>query len=60
MPDDSPQSTSVRKDAVSAVVELTDQELAEVSGGTFDIEQVLAVGAQSSGTGAGKVTFNPF
>jgi hypothetical protein len=27
---------------------------------SFDIEQVLNIGSQSSGAGAGKVTFNPF
>ena len=37
--------------------ELGDEQLAAVSGG---IEQVLNIGSQSSGAGAGKVTFNPF
>jgi hypothetical protein len=32
----------------------------EVKDYSFDIEQVLNVGAQASGAGAGKVTFNPF
>ena len=32
----------------------------EVSDYSFDIEQVLNIGSQSSGAGAGKVTFNPF
>jgi type VI protein secretion system component Hcp len=42
--------------------ELTPNELDQVSGGkgTFDIEQTLNIGSQSTGAGAGKVTFNPF
>ena len=32
----------------------------EVSDYSFDIEQALSIGSQSSGAGAGKVTFNPF
>ena len=28
--------------------------------GSFDIEQVLNIGSQSTGAGAGKVSFNPF
>jgi len=44
--------------------ELTLNELDQVSGGkyTFDIEQTLNIGSQSTGAGAGagKVTFNPF
>src|ERR1700733_7831253 len=32
----------------------------EIDDFSFDIEQVLNVGSQSSGAGAGKVTFNPF
>jgi bacteriocin-like protein len=41
--------------------ELNEHELNKVSGGdSFDIEQVLNIGSQSSGAGAGKVTFNPF
>jgi type VI secretion system secreted protein Hcp len=32
----------------------------EVSDYSFDIEQVLNIGSQSAGAGAGKVTFNPF
>jgi hypothetical protein len=55
---------------------LSDDELNTVAGGTgktaiskpafevndysFDIEQVLNIGSQGSGAGAGKVTFNPF
>jgi type VI secretion system secreted protein Hcp len=34
--------------------------LFEVEDYSFDIEQVLNIGSQSSGAGAGKVTFNPF
>ena len=32
----------------------------EVEDYSFDIEQTLNIGSQSSGAGAGKVTFNPF
>src|SRR5579863_4851988 len=32
----------------------------EIDDFSFDIEQVLNIGSQSSGAGAGKVTFNPF
>ena len=32
----------------------------EIDDFNFDIEQVLNIGSQSSGAGAGKVTFNPF
>jgi type VI secretion system secreted protein Hcp len=32
----------------------------EVEDYSFDIEQVLNIGSQSKGAGAGKVTFNPF
>jgi type VI secretion system secreted protein Hcp len=32
----------------------------EVDDYSFDIEQTLSIGSQSSGAGAGKVTFNPF
>jgi type VI secretion system secreted protein Hcp len=34
--------------------------LFEVEDYSFDIEQVLNIGSQSTGAGAGKVTFNPF
>jgi hypothetical protein len=44
--------------------ELTGSELNSVVGGVStpvnNIEQVLSIGSQSSGAGAGKVTFNPF
>jgi hypothetical protein len=40
--------------------EISDRELDTIVGGSFDIEQVLNIGSQSSGAGAGKVTFNPF
>ncbi len=32
----------------------------EVQDYSFDVEQTLSIGSQSSGAGAGKVTFNPF
>jgi type VI secretion system secreted protein Hcp len=34
--------------------------LFEIEDYSFDIEQILNIGSQSSGSGAGKVTFNPF
>jgi type VI secretion system secreted protein Hcp len=34
--------------------------LFELEDYSFDIEQVLNIGSQSSGAGAGKITFNPF
>jgi type VI protein secretion system component Hcp len=34
--------------------------LFEVADYSFDIEQILSIGSQSSGAGAGKVSFNPF
>ena len=41
--------------------ELSEQDLNKVSGGeSFDLEQVLNIGSQSTGTGAGKIGFNPF
>lgn len=36
------------------------QDLFEISDFSFDIEQTLSIGSNSSGAGAGKVTFNPF
>ena len=43
---------------------LTDRELDAIAGGssgaTADIEQVLNIGSQSSGAGAGKIKFNEF
>ena len=44
--------TSAGPNGSSAVFEIEDF--------SFDIEQVLNIGSQSSGAGAGKVTFNPF
>jgi len=39
---------------------LTAGTVFEIDDFSFDIEQVLNIGSQSSGAGAGKVTFNPF
>jgi type VI secretion system secreted protein Hcp len=36
------------------------QGLFEIEDFSFDIEQTLNIGSQSTGAGAGKVTFNPF
>jgi len=41
----------------TTAAELPTRELDRIVGG---IEQVLNIGSQSSGAGAGKVTFNPF
>ena len=38
----------------------TSHYLCEVTDYSFDIEQILNIGSQSRGAGAGKVTFNPF
>jgi len=38
----------------------TASQLFEVEDYSFDIEQVLNIGSQSTGAGAGKITFNPF
>lgn len=38
----------------------TNGGLFEVEDYSFDIEQTLGIGSQSTGAGAGKVTFNPF
>lgn len=43
-----------------AVGGLSNHGLFEVEDYSFDIEQVLNIGSQSSGAGAGKITFNPF
>ena len=40
--------------------QLTQGKIFEVEDYSFDIEQTLNIGSQSSGAGAGKVTFNPF
>src|SRR3954451_9579978 len=37
-----------------------DRALFEIEDFSFDIEQTLNIGSQSTGAGAGKVTFNPF
>ena len=55
---------SERPSAVPTKDELGEQELNNVSGGagqdySFDIEQVLNIGSQSSGSGASKVIINP-
>jgi hypothetical protein len=34
--------------------------LFEIEDFSFDLEQTLNIGSQSTGAGAGKVTFNPF
>jgi type VI secretion system secreted protein Hcp len=40
--------------------DITPGKVFEIDDFSFDIEQVLNIGSQSSGAGAGKVTFNPF
>ena len=44
----------------SAVHYPPNNNLFEIEDYSFDIEQTLNIGSQSSGAGAGKVTFNPF
>lgn len=39
---------------------LTAGNVFEVEDYSFDVEQTLNIGSQSSGAGAGKITFNPF
>jgi type VI secretion system secreted protein Hcp len=39
---------------------LANGSIFEIDDFSFDIEQVLNIGSQSSGAGAGKVTFNPY
>ncbi len=57
---------STAKQSATTVItyELSNQDLDTVAAGgsavAFDIEQVLNIGSQSGGAGAGKVTFNPF
>ena len=50
------------KDGLSAAFAAANDAhgLFEVEDYSFDIEQVLNIGSQSSGAGAGKITFNPF
>src|SRR5580658_2085342 len=38
----------------------SNSQVFEIDDFSFDIEQVLNIGSQSTGTGAGKITFNPF
>jgi type VI secretion system Hcp family effector len=51
---DSPELAKPFADAAAAT------GLFEVEDYSFDIEQTLGIGSQSTGAGAGKVTFNPF
>jgi type VI secretion system Hcp family effector len=55
---DSCTFTTLQQGAVSNPV--TKGNTFEIDDFSFDVEQVLNVGSQSSGAGAGKVTFNPF
>ena len=53
-----PNSAPQKEDSITKKNdELGEDELNKVTGGT---EQTLNIGSQSSGAGAGKVTFNPF
>jgi bacteriocin-like protein len=38
--------------------ELTDEQLNQVTGGSFDIENPTTIGSGTSGAGAGKIKFN--
>lgn len=48
------------EDLAKNPVPLTSGQVFEVEDYSFDIEQTLNIGSQSSGAGAGKITFNPF
>jgi len=45
---------------VTTVAGVTNNGLFEVEDYSFDIEQTLNIGSGGSGSGAGKITFNPF
>lgn len=45
---------------MAAAAKATPAGIFEIEDYSFDIEQTLNIGSQSSGAGAGKVTFNPF
>jgi hypothetical protein len=55
------RKTKAAKTHVKPENEITDVELDKVTGGRKAGEQPKeAIGSQSTGAGAGKVTFNPF
>jgi type VI secretion system Hcp family effector len=55
------QSAQDSKELVQPFVDATSSNgLFEIEDYSFDIEQALSIGSQSTGAGAGKVTFNPF
>jgi type VI protein secretion system component Hcp len=43
-----------------AAAKATPPQLFEIEDYSFDVEQTLNIGSQSTGAGAGKITFNPF
>jgi len=51
---------SAFKGATLSGGKLTFGQIFEIEDYSFDIEQVLNIGSQAGGSGAGKVTFNPF
>jgi type VI secretion system secreted protein Hcp len=57
---DDPNLFSPFQTAFSGVKKAGRCGLFEIEDYNFDIEQTLNIGSQSSGAGAGKVTFNPF
>jgi type VI secretion system secreted protein Hcp len=57
---DSPELYKPFGDAFDGIKKEGRCGLFEIEDYSFDIEQVLNIGSQSSGAGAGKVTFNPF
>ncbi len=60
---DNPQSEE-RHGAEAKIVNVKDEitlaDLDKVTGGETSKAQTLNIGSQSSGSGAGKITFNPF
>ena len=58
---DMKQSQQDNKDLAKPFTDaFANKGLFEVEDYSFDIEQTLGIGSQSTGAGAGKVTFNPF
>ncbi len=49
-----------KEQLMSTPYKLTQGNVFEIEDFSFDIEQTLNIGSQSSGAGAGKITFNPF
>jgi type VI secretion system secreted protein Hcp len=48
------------EELMSKPTKVTAGKVFEIEDYSFDVEQTLNIGSQSSGAGAGKITFNPF